>query len=125
MRTISTAILATALLAGAPVSTAWAGDSAAAEAAYNHDMSAYKAIAQAALQAAKDGKFDIVEKKAGELETAWDNGTKDLKSANKSLWKEIDRQMDMTIKVCEGKNGSRQITEITAFIEKLNKVPAR
>lgn len=100
---------------------------AAATAAYNHDMSAYKKIAEEALKLAKEGKLAEAYPKTKELEKAYDNGTEDMKKADAKLWTEIDTQMDAAIDAANPSKGGtpeKATTELQKFIDMLAKVPA-
>ncbi len=100
-----------------------AGLSAAdASATYNHDMSAYKALAEAALRAVKDGNMPAALAKTKELEKAFDDGTADFKKADPALWKPIDKEMDVAITACEGTDAAKATSELTKFLAMLAKV---
>ena len=88
---------------------------------YNHDMSAYKVLAEAALKAVKDGKMPSALVKAKELEKAFDDGTADFKKADPKLWKPIDKEMDVAIEACEGTDVTKATTELTKFLAMLAK----
>ena len=102
-----------------------AADAPAAQAAYNHDMSAYKALADAGHQLAKDGKLPAALDKAKALEKAWDDGTADLKKADRKLWKTVDSQVDVAIDACKGTDGAKAAATFAKFDELLATVPAK
>ena len=103
-----------------------AGLSAAeASVSYNHDMSAYKALAEAALQAVKDGKLPVAVAKTKELEKAFDDGTADFKKADSATWKPIDKEMDVAMEACAGTDAAKATAELTKFIAMLAKVPKK
>jgi hypothetical protein len=99
--------------------------SAADPAPYNHDMSAYKTIADAALTAAKAGDWATANAKAKELEKTWDKHTTDLKKADPTLWTTIDSQLDVAMDACKSKDAAKATTELTTFDTDLAKVPAK
>ena len=126
MRAIATCLLLTALgLIPLPVAGADAPAPAVQGAAYSHDMAAYKAIAEAGQAAAKDGKLPAALDKAKELEKAWDDGTADLKKADKKLWKSVDKQVDVVIDACKGTDGAKAAAAYAKFLELLATVPAK
>lgn len=96
-----------------------------AAASYNHDMSAYKTLAEAALQAVKDGKMPTAVTKTKELEKAFDDGTADFKKADPALWKPIDKEMDVAMEACAGTDAAKATAELTKFIAMLAKVPKK
>jgi hypothetical protein len=101
---------------------------AAASATYNHDMSAYKKLAEEAMKLAKDGKLAEAFPKSKELEKTFDGGTEDLKKAEAKLWKEIDTQMDVAIDATNPNKGGtheKATAELQKFIDMLGKVPAK
>ncbi len=102
-----------------PKSTAKAGE-------YNHDMSAYKKLAEEAMKLAKDDKLPEAYPKTKELEKVFDDGTKDLHEADVKLWKSIDDQMDVAINATNpAKDGTskKSVAELQKYIEYLGKVP--
>ncbi len=98
---------------------------AADPAPYNHDMSAYKTIADAALTAAKAGDWATANAKAKELEKTWDKRTTDLKESDPALWTTIDSQLDAALDACNAKDAAKAATELTTFDADLAKVPAK
>jgi hypothetical protein len=101
---------------------------AATPAAYNHDMSAYRQIAEAALQLAKEGKLAEAYPKTRALEKSFDGGTEDMKKADAKLWTEIDTQMDAAIDASNPSKGGtpeKATAELQKFIDMLAKVPAK
>ncbi len=92
---------------------------------YNHDMSAYKSIADAALAAAKAGDWATANAKAKELEKTWDKHTTDLKKADPALWTTIDSQLDVAMDACKSKDAAKASAELTTFDDDLAKVPAK
>jgi hypothetical protein len=92
---------------------------------YNHDMSAYKAIADAVLAAAKAGDWATAKAKAKELEKTWDKRTTDLKKADPALWTTIDSQLDVALEACQAKDAAKATAELTTFAADLAKVPAQ
>jgi len=100
----------------------------AAAATYNHDMTAYKKIAEDALKLAKEGKLAEAYPKTKELEKSFDGGTEDMKKADARLWTEIDTQMDAAIDANNPNKGGTQekaTAELQKFIDMLAKVPAK
>jgi hypothetical protein len=100
----------------------------AATAVYNHDMSAYKKIAEDALKLAKEGNLAEAFPKTKELEKTFDGGTEDMKKADARLWTEIDTQMDAAIDASNPNKGGtpeKATAELQKFIEMLAKVPAK
>jgi hypothetical protein len=89
---------------------------------YNHDMSAYEKIANEALKAANAGDAAGANKAMEKLESKWDAGTKDMKTADAALWAQVDDQMDAGIKATEAKDAKKAATEIKALIDKLGKI---
>ncbi len=101
---------------------------AAKSADYNHDMSAYKTLAEEALKLAKANKLAEAYPKTKELEKAFDKGTEDLRKADPKLWTEIDTQMDAAIDAANpAKDGAAEkaAAELQKFIGMLGKVPAK
>lgn len=95
---------------------------------YNHDMSAYKKIADDALALAKEGKLAEAYPKTKDLEKAFDGGTEDMKKADAKLWTEIDTQMDAAIDASNPSKGGtpeKAVAELQQFIDLLGKVPAK
>ena len=92
---------------------------------YNHDMSAYKTLADAALTAAAAGDWTTANAKAKALEKAWDKHTKDLKKADPTLWTTIDTQMDVAMAACKSIDIAKATSEFTTFDADLAKVPLK
>jgi hypothetical protein len=123
---IAVLLLAVPLFVSCKDATAPKG--AATTAAYNHDTSAYKKIAEDAMKLAKDGKLAEAYPKTKELEKAFDGGTEDLKKADAKLWTEIDTQMDAAIDASNPNKGGtpeKAAAELQKFIDMLAKVPAK
>jgi hypothetical protein len=103
-------------------------NSTTTSATYNHDMSAYKKLAEDAMKLANDGKLAEAFPKTKELEKAFDSGTEDLKKADAKLWTGIDTQMDVAIDATNpNKGGTKEkaTAELQKFIDMLGKVPAK
>ena len=99
----------------------------ASAAKYKHDMSAYKKLAEDAIQKVKDGKMGAAHSTTKKLEKTWDKGTKDLKKADHGLWKKIDSQMDVAIDATnpgKGATADKATAELQKFIDLLGEVPA-
>jgi len=95
---------------------------------YNHDMSAYKKLAQDALEKAKEDKLAEAHPITMQLEKVWDKGTDDMMKADTKLHTEIDDQMDAAIKATnpsEGGTKEKSVEELQKFIDMLDKVPAK
>jgi hypothetical protein len=95
---------------------------------YNHDMSAYKKLAEEAMKLAKEDKLAEAFPKTKELEKVFDKGTEDMKKADPKLWTEIDTQMDAAIDATNpSKEGTpkKATAELQKFIDLLGKVPAK
>ncbi len=101
------------------------GYAADGSATYNHDMSAYKTLADAALAAAKNSDWSTANAKTKELEKSWDKHTTDLKKADPTLWTTIDTQLDVAMDACKAKDVTKATTELTTFDTDLAKVPAK
>ena len=100
---------------------------ASAEAKYNHDMSAYKDLATAAMDLVKADKMADAHAKTKELEKTWDKNSKDLRKAKPKLWKSIDKQMDVAIDATnpgKGATADKATAELQKFLDLLAKVPA-
>ena len=97
-------------------------------AAYNHDISSYKKIAEDALKLAKENKLAEAYPKTKELEKTWDGGTEDMKKADAKLWTEIDTQLDVAI---DATNPAKKATkekataELQKWLDLLAKVPPK
>ena len=89
------------------------------------DVAAPKTLAEAALQAVKDGKMAMAVTKTKELEKAFDNGTADFKKADNTLWKTIDKEMDVAMEACAGTDAAKATAELTTFIGLLANVPPK
>ncbi len=105
-----------------------AAKSEGSAAAYNHDMSKYKGLAEDAMKLAKDDDLAKAFPKTKELEKAYDDGTEDFKKAEPKLWTEIDTQMDAAIDATNPSKGGtkeKSTAELQKFIDMLDKVPAK
>lgn len=105
---------------------AFAGCCLAADAKPKYDMAPFKAIADAALKLVDGKDYPAAEKKLGELEEKWDDGTKALKAADRKVWTVIDKQMDVAIEAVKGAKdaagGEKAKKEIDTFLAELAKV---
>jgi hypothetical protein len=100
---------------------------ASAAGTYNHDMSVYKGLANAAMDLVKGGKMAEAHAKTKELEKAWDANTKDLRRAEPTIWRMIDKQMDVAIGATDPANkgtAEKATVELRKYLHWLGKVPA-
>ena len=79
---------------------AYAGHCSAADAP-KYDMSKFKTIVQDTIKLVKSGDYAGAQKKILDVEGQWDDGTKDLKAADRKVWSTIDKQMDVAIDACK------------------------
>lgn len=95
----------------------------AKEGAPKYDMSAFKGIAEEALKLVKAKDYFGAHKKTLELEGKFDDGTKDLKAADRKLWNTIDKQMDAAIDACkaakDGPSAEKAAAALNDFLAKL------
>lgn len=100
----------------------------AAGATYNHDMSAYKKLAEDALKLAKDNNLPAAYAKTKDLEKVWDKGTEDFKKADLSLWTKIDDEMDVAIDAtnpAKGATKAKSTAALQKWLDLLATVPAK
>jgi hypothetical protein len=117
-----------ALLLAVPCLASAEAPKTAAAPAYNHDMSAYKKLAEDALKLAQANNLAAAYPKTKELEKVWDKGTEDLKKAELKLWTEIDDQMDVAIDAtnpAKGGTKEKSTKELQKWLDMLAKVPAK
>jgi hypothetical protein len=95
----------------------------AAPPTYNHDMTAYEAMAKEILKLLAANKMKEALSKAEELEEKWDKGTTDLKKADPALWNLIDKQMDAGVESCKGTDSKKATDEWNSYLDKLARVP--
>ncbi len=120
MKHLRNAMLAAVVLALAGTTYAAEG---AKEGAPKYDMSAFKGIAEEALKLVKAKDYFGAHKKTLELEGKFDDGTKDLKAADRKLWNTIDKQMDAAIDACkaakDGPSAEKAAAALNDFLAKL------
>ena len=102
---------------------ACAGACSAADAP-KYDMSKFKTIVQETIKLVKSGDYAGAQKKIQDVEGQWDDGTKDLKAADRKVWNTIDKQMDVAIETCKvAKNaatGEKAEKALADFLTKLD-----
>lgn len=98
------------------VTTCGAAEAAKGDAP-KYDMSAFKTIAEDALKLIKSGDYSGAQKKTLELEGKWDEGTKELKAADRKLWNTIDKQMDAAIDACKAAKDAKSAEKATAALD--------
>jgi hypothetical protein len=128
MNRIKIVLSVTSLLLVVPLFAGCTENTPTPPAKYNHDMSPYKKIAGEAVKLAKEDKLAEAFPKTKELEKAFDDGTEDLKKADKVLWDKIDGQMDAAIDATNPNKGGtkeKSTEELQKFIDMLDKVPAK
>lgn len=67
-----------------------------------YDMSKFKVIVEDTAKLVKSGDYAAAQKKIMDLEGLWDEGTKELKAADRKVWTVIDKQMDASIEAVKG-----------------------
>jgi hypothetical protein len=100
----------------------FAGSCAAADAP-KYDMSKFKTIAEDAGKLVKAADYPGAQKKILDLESQWDDGTKELKAADRKVWNTIDKQLDVAIDACKAAKDAASAEKaekaISDFLEKL------
>ena len=109
--------LLAAMLLFAVAGSGTAGD------APKYDMTKFKTIVEDTLKLVKGADYPAAQKKIMDLEGQWDDGTKDLKAADRKVWNTIDKQMDVAIDACKaakdaGSAGKAE-TALNDFLTKL------
>jgi hypothetical protein len=102
---------------------AYAGSCSAADAP-KYDMSKFKTIVQDTVKLVKSGDYAGAQKKIQDVEGQWDDGTKDLKAADRKVWNTIDKQMDVAIEACkaakDAATGEKAEKALADFLTKLD-----
>ena len=83
------------------------------------NMTPYRTLANDALAAIKDTKWDIALEKFKEIETKWDV-EKELRAADKKNWKVVDLAMDGALKAIATKKADTANAAIATFVDKLS-----
>ena len=100
----------------------FAGSCAAADAP-KYDMSKFKTIAEDAGKLVKAADYPGAQKKILDLESQWDDGTKELKAADRKVWNTIDKQLDVAIEACKAAKDAASAEKaqkaIADFLDKL------
>src|SRR5260221_13897628 len=109
MKTIGLGFAALFLIAG--LSSSFAGD------APKYDMSKYRTLAQDAEKLVKSGDYAGALAKLKDLEKQWDDGTTDLKAANKTVWKAADKEIDVALDACKAAKDAASAAKVTKAID--------